>query len=85
MILKNKIIVIYIEMPRTTKFTPEEIKENTRLKKKEYYEKNKEKMQQCNLNNYYKKIDDDVKIKRIIKILNTMDNPDKIILYLKTK
>ena len=72
-------------MPRTTKFTPEEIKENTRLKKKEYYEKNKEKMQQCNLNNYYKKIDDDVKIKRIIKILNTMDNPDKITLYLNNK
>jgi len=72
-------------MPRTTKFTEEERKENTRLKKKEYYEKNKKKMQQCNLNNYHKKIDDEVKIKRIVKILNTMDNPDKITLYLNNK
>tara|TARA_R100000541_G_C1894856_1_gene83854 strand:+ start:874 stop:1089 length:216 start_codon:yes stop_codon:yes gene_type:complete len=68
-------------MPRTTKFTPEEIKENTRLKKKEYYEKNKQKMQEINLNNYYKKIDDEVKFERIIKILKTMDNPNLILEY----
>lgn len=68
-------------MARTTKFTPEEIKENTRLKKKEYYEKNKQKMQEINLNNYYKKIDDNVKFERIIKILKTMDNPNLILEY----
>jgi len=69
-------------MPRTTKFTPEEIKENTRLKKKEYYEKNKQKMQDINRNNYHKKIEDEVKFERIKKILNTMDNPDILKNYL---
>ena len=69
-------------MPRTTKFTPEEIKENTRLKKKEYYEKNKDKMQEINRNNYYKKINNKVKIERIKKILKTMDNPNLILEYL---
>lgn len=69
-------------MPRTTKFTPEEIVENNRLKKKEYYEKNKQKMQEINRNNYYKKIDDEVKFERIKKILNTMDNPDILKNYL---
>jgi len=68
-------------MPRTTKFTPEQVKENTRLKKKEYYEKNKEKMKECNIKNYYKKIEDEVKIERIKKILNTMDNPNLILEY----
>ncbi len=70
-------------MPRTTKFTPEEVKENNRLKKKEYYEKNKQKMQEINRNNYYKKIDDEVKIERIKKILNTMDNPNILMDLLK--
>jgi len=84
MIFKNKIIVIYIEMARTTKFTPEEIKENNRLKKKEYYEKNKEKMKQCNIDNYHKKIGDDVKLERIKKILLTMDNPGKVFEFLET-
>ena len=71
-------------MARTTRFTEEERKENNRLKKKEYYEKNKEKMKQCNINNYHKKIGDDVKLERIKKILLTMENPEKVFDFLET-
>jgi len=39
-------------------------------------------MQEINRNNYYKKIDDEVKFERIKKILNTMDNPDILKNYL---
>jgi len=65
-------------MARTSKYTEEERKERTRLKKKEYYENNKNKMKECMINNYHKKITDDVKLERIKKILLTMDTPSKI-------
>lgn len=76
--LFKNIIVINNRMPRTTNRTPEEIVERTRQKKKEYYERNKKKMKECNKQNYKKKIDDQVKLERIKKILDTMKNKQLI-------
>jgi len=81
--LFKNIIVINNRMPRTTTKTAEEIVERTRQKKKEYYERNKKKMQDCNKKNYNKKIDDQVKLERIKKILETMKNKQLINTLLK--
>ena len=70
-------------MGRTTIYTAEEIIENRKKKKREYYLKNKEKLNEINLNNYYGKIGDDVKLEKIKKIILTMEDPGKVFEFLE--
>ncbi len=65
-------------MPRVCKLTSEEVIERDRARKAKNYQDNKEKYNKINRANYYKNINDDVKLERIKKILNTMENKELI-------